>query len=118
MVTAAVQPAAKQGSFDFDFTQREPTSYEYGLDFTGMQIGHVVGDECRVIRCPKCSKNCIARENARRWTFIHEANIRTTPRRTWFEATVTCTLDHQDMQTLRDLGVVTCNRLGQILEVK
>jgi hypothetical protein len=113
-----VAAAVKQTSFDFDMSKREPVVREYKADFTAMHRGHMAGNERRIIRCPVCSRNCLGIEQAKKWKFVHQAIIQSTAKQTTWEPTDVCTMNHQDLQTLRDLGVVTCNRLGQILEVK
>lgn len=108
----------KQEAFDFDLRKRDPVVHQHEADFTAMTLGHMVGDECRVIRCPCCSRPCIGQERARSWRFIHNANIQSTTRRTRFEPVVYCSLDHEEIKVLRDRGVIVANRLGQILEVR
>jgi hypothetical protein len=109
---------AKQTSFGFDAGPKTPAKHEYKADFTVMFLGHMAGEECRVIKCPVCNRHCISQERAKQWRFIHRADIQSTPKATTWEPTDLCTMNHQDLQTLRDLGVVKCNRLGQILSVK
>lgn len=108
----------KQAAFDFDLEKRDPVMHFLDADFTAMQRGHMVGDECRIVRCPACSRNCIGQERARSWRFVHNARIESTTRRVRFEPLAFCNVSHEDFQALRDQGIVVCNRLGQILEIR
>jgi hypothetical protein len=109
---------SKQTSLGLDTSARNPAVHSYKTDFTVMFIGRMAGEGCRVIKCPVCSRNCIGQEYLKKWRFVHGANIQSTGSSTTWEPTDCCTMSYDAMQTLRDLGVVRCNRLGQILEVR
>ena len=113
-----MKAAAKQTSLDLDLAPRDPVVHKHAIDFTAMQIGHMAGNECRILRCPVCDRHCIARERAKRWEFIHQATIRSTAEQVKFESIVRCSLSHEDVRYMQSMGRITCNRLGQILEVK
>jgi len=108
----------KQTAFDFDLGKRNPVMHAHAADFTAMELGHIVGDECRVIRCPTCGEHCIAQERFHGWRFVHSAIIESTTRRVKFEPIVYCELDHEKVKALTEVGAITRNRQGQILAVK
>lgn len=109
---------AKQTALDLDYRPRNPAVHEHQTNFTAMEIGVMAGDECRVLRCPACARNCIAVERARGWRFIHHATIQSTTRRVKFVPSVYCELDHDDIRKLTESGHIIRNRFGQILEIK
>lgn len=109
---------AKQTSLDLDLAPRTPVVHKHPIDFTSMQIGHMAGNECRIIRCPVCDRHCIARERHHGWEFIHAASIRSTASKVKFESMVRCSLSHEHVRYMQDMGRIVRNRLGQILEVK
>jgi hypothetical protein len=109
---------AQQVSFDLDLGKRNPVMHAHAADFAAMQLGHMVGDECRVIRCPACGLHCIAQQRFHNWRFVHSAVIQSTTRRVRFEPVVFCELGHEDVKALQESGAITRNRLGQILTVK
>jgi hypothetical protein len=109
---------AKQTTLDLDLEKRNPVMHAHAADFTAMDLGHMVGDECRVIRCPACQQHCIAQERFHNWRFVHSAIIQSTTRRAKFEPVVYCELDHEKVKALAESGAIIRNREGQILAVK
>lgn len=109
---------AKQMALGFDTRPRIPQKHEHEVDFSRMQIGHMVGNEDRIIRCPMCARNCIVEEKPRHWQFVHRATIQSTACRVRFVPDIYCVADLDDMRALEQSKQVVRNRLGQILEVK
>lgn len=110
--------AAKQMVLGLDTRKRDPVMHEHAVDFTQMELGHMVGDECLVLRCPSCMRRCIGQERARNWRFVHTGALQSTTRRAQLVAHDFCILEHDEIHRLTTQGAIIRNRQGQILEVK
>jgi hypothetical protein len=101
-----------------DCAERDAIVHEHQIDVRQKPLGWLIGNELRVIQCPKCGEHSVLSQGPRalKRYFVHTGRIVSTTRREKFERQLACCVEESEWSKFIKHGRVE-QHFGKIVRV-